>query len=82
MTAEAGTLNRYPVDIDPTSTGAFVNGVWTGDVSFHFELYSVQITAAGSDRLGQSNYFNVLNMVPAPAAKGVEPGGSDGLRRP
>ncbi|NTV79881.1 MAG: hypothetical protein HGA24_00440, partial [Candidatus Aminicenantes bacterium] len=81
LTAEAGTLNRFSVEILPAITGAFVNGVWTGDVTFGAELYSVQITTIGDDHTGQSNFFNVLNMSPATVPRGADAEGPGGGRR-
>ena len=65
LTADAGTLNRYTVDIVPTSTGAFVNGVWIGSVTFYLpDTDAVQIHTTGGGRSGNSNMFDVRTSMP------------------
>lgn len=61
LTAEAGTVSRYSVDIVPTSTGAFTNGAWSGTVTFYLpNTYSIQIHTSGGGRSGDSSQFDVL----------------------
>lgn len=64
LTADAGTVTRSSVEIIPATTGPFINGIWTGEVSFHYELYSVVIYTAGGGGVGASNQFHCLNMIP------------------
>ncbi|MCJ7484989.1 MAG: hypothetical protein MUQ25_02310, partial [Candidatus Aminicenantes bacterium] len=64
LTATAGVLNRYDVAIVPSSTGAFVGGVWTGDVTFNALSDQVQIQTTGGGSSGQSSYFNVQPSIP------------------
>ena len=45
--------------VSPTSTGAFINGVWTGEVSISRVGQGVKIMTSGGGKAGQSNPFNV-----------------------
>ena len=45
--------------INPVSTGAFTNGVWTGNVTITRAETNIAITASYSSRTGTSNSFNV-----------------------
>ncbi|MBO3800036.1 MAG: DNRLRE domain-containing protein [Candidatus Brockarchaeota archaeon] len=57
--------------INPTVTGAFVNGKWTGTVVINRIGSNVKITTSGADKRGESNSFSVKA---GPAAKlSIEP---------
>jgi hypothetical protein len=59
LTADAGTVNRYGVPINPSATGAFVNGVWSGTVAIGATCKAAQIHTTGGGKSGQSNGFDV-----------------------
>ena len=52
LTASSGTIS-------PTSTSAFVAGVWTGSVSLSASSSGTTIGTSGSSKSGTSNSFNV-----------------------
>jgi hypothetical protein len=55
------TLNLNMGTINPTSTGNFTSGVWTGDVTVTTAQYGTKITTiSGGGKTGQSNAFDVL----------------------
>jgi hypothetical protein len=68
VTSYTGTnaLSDTTGTIVPTMTGAFVNGVWSGDVVINKVANNVKITTSGGGKTGESNLFNV---VPGPPAK-------------
>ncbi len=47
--------------ISPTTTGNFVNGSWTGNVTITKSWTNNRITATSSGKAGQSNTFNVTH---------------------
>jgi len=51
--------------INPTITGAFVNGKWTGMVTINRIGSNVKITTSGAGKTGESNLFNVKAGPPA-----------------
>jgi uncharacterized delta-60 repeat protein len=72
LTADAGSINRYTVDIVPTSTTAFVNGVWTGTATFFLpNTVAVQIQTTGGGRSGDSNMFDVYISIPMRSSRNV-----------
>jgi hypothetical protein len=72
LTADAaGEVNRFNVEIIPSVTGLFTNGVWTGDVLFHPEIYSVVIHTTGGGASGDSNQFDVLGYIPLTSSAGM-----------
>ncbi len=54
------TLSDLSGSIQPTTSGNFTNGVWTGQVTVSALYTNDRITASGSNRSGQSNFFNVV----------------------
>ncbi|MGQ9513672.1 MAG: hypothetical protein ACUVTL_01240 [Thermoproteota archaeon] len=52
--------------IIPTMTGAFVNGIWSGDVVINKIANNVKISTSGGGKTGESNAFNVVAGPPAP----------------
>ena len=59
------TLNDTTGTISPTSTGAFVNGYWTGNVSITAVQAGVTITTSGDGKTGESNAFDVVSGGPS-----------------
>ncbi|MDZ7319307.1 MAG: hypothetical protein ONB11_09150 [candidate division KSB1 bacterium] len=55
------TLSDLTGTISPTTTTAFVNGVWTGNVTITKSLTNNIITATSSGKAGQSNAFTVIH---------------------
>jgi len=53
------TLSDNTGSLSPTSTGAFINGEWTGSVTITKSQNDVEITAAQGSASGTSNKFNV-----------------------
>jgi len=51
--------------INPTITGAFVNGKWTGMVTINKIGNNIKITTNGVGKTGESNAFNVMAGLPA-----------------
>lgn len=51
--------------IIPTMTGAFVNGVWSGDVVINKVANDVKVSTSGGGKTGDSNAFNVVAGPPA-----------------
>jgi len=51
--------------INPTMSGAFVNGVWSGDVVINKVANNVKISTSGGGKTGESNAFNVVAGPPA-----------------
>ena len=62
VTSYAGTntLSDLTSSISPTSTGAFVNGVWSGSVTITVARTADTITTTGGGKSGMSNSFNVV----------------------
>jgi len=58
LTDTTGTIN-------PTVTGAFANGKWTGMVTINRIGSNVKITTSGAGKTGESNLFNVKAGPPA-----------------
>ena len=54
------SLNDNTVSISPGTTGNFVNGSWTGNVSITTSAADNKISASGSGKSGESNKFNVI----------------------
>jgi len=48
-----------PLTVSPATTGNFVNGVWTGDVTFNSAAGNVVLMAATGNIAGDSNVFDV-----------------------
>ncbi|MBN1155155.1 hypothetical protein JXB12_09590 [candidate division KSB1 bacterium] len=46
--------------ITPKTSGNFVNGVWTGDITITKSYINNRVTVYGSGRSGESNLFNVV----------------------
>jgi len=46
--------------ISPTVTGAFVNGVWSGNVMINEVADDVKISTSGADKAGESDPFDVI----------------------
>jgi hypothetical protein len=69
----AGTndLNLNIGTMDPTSTTAFTNGVWTGNVTITTAQYGTKITTNGGGKTGQSNAFDVLYPGPYSTISGL-----------
>ena len=67
VTSYTGTnaLSDTTGTINPTMTGAFVNGVWSGDVVINNVANNVKISTSGGGKTGDSNAFNVLAGPPA-----------------
>jgi photosystem II stability/assembly factor-like uncharacterized protein/uncharacterized protein YjbI with pentapeptide repeats len=61
LEADAGTVNRYSVPISPSTTGTFLNGVWSGTVSIGSACQAAQVHTTGGGRTGQSNTFDVVS---------------------
>ncbi|MGD0978148.1 MAG: archaellin/type IV pilin N-terminal domain-containing protein [Candidatus Bathyarchaeia archaeon] len=57
--AGTSTLSDSTGTMSPTSTGAFVNGVWTGTVIITKAATSVTISTSGDSASGVSNAFTV-----------------------
>lgn len=58
-------LTGGPVAIDPTTSGAFANGVWTGTISVLETGTDIALSARdGSGHAGESNPFSVLSSPP------------------
>ncbi len=57
---DANILSDTTGTISPKMTGAFANGVWTGQVAIMKAAQGVTIQTTGGGRTGQSNSFNVL----------------------
>ncbi len=53
------TLNDNTGTIQPTTTGSFTSGQWSGNVTITKKLTDVAITATNNGSGGQSNNFNV-----------------------
>ena len=53
------TLTDNTGTINPPSTTNFTSGEWTGNVSIRKKQNDVFIVANGSNKIGQSNFFNV-----------------------
>ncbi len=53
-------LNDNTLSISPGSTGNFVNGSWTGNVTITTSSIDNKISASGSGKSGESNKFNVI----------------------
>jgi len=51
--------------IIPTMTGAFVNGVWSGDVVINEVANNVKVSTSGGGKTGETNAFNVVAGPPA-----------------
>ena len=67
-----------PVTISPTTTGSFVNGVWTGTVAVLEEVTDVYLAADdGSGHTGDSNTFDV-DPYPGPRILNVTSAHADG----
>ncbi len=59
------TLSDTTGTINPTTTAAFIDGAWTGDVTIYDAMDGVNITAVGTvdpDISGVSNDFDVITM--------------------
>lgn len=54
------TVRHDTVAFSPATTSAFVNGVWSGDISASAAGSNVAIRAYSGNALGASNTFNVL----------------------
>ncbi|MBO3802906.1 MAG: DNRLRE domain-containing protein [Candidatus Brockarchaeota archaeon] len=67
VTSYTGTnaLSDTTGTINPTITGAFVNGVWSGDVVINKVASNVKISTSGGGKTGESNLFNVVAGPPA-----------------
>jgi len=72
------TLNLNTGTINPTSTGNFTSGVWTGDVTIATAQYSTKITTNGGGKTGQSNAFDVNPPPLIITTASPLPGGTDG----
>ncbi|MFA6288589.1 MAG: S8 family serine peptidase [Opitutaceae bacterium] len=61
-TAALSTLaaNGDPISFSPTSTGPFVNGVWTGSITATTTGIGVRVTATEGTATGESNAFDIL----------------------
>ncbi len=53
------TLNDSTTTISPKTTGNFVDGLWSGEVTISFPQNNVQITTRGNGKTGYSNLFHV-----------------------
>jgi photosystem II stability/assembly factor-like uncharacterized protein/protocatechuate 3,4-dioxygenase beta subunit len=78
---DSNTLSDTTGTISPVSTGAFLNGVWMGNVTILKAASSVTITTTGAGKSGQSNAFSVTAGTPiavkiedAPDGTGLEVG--------
>ncbi len=61
------TLNDTTSTIAPTTTGPFVDGVWTGDVTIQQAAIDVIISAQDLAIAGDSNAFDVAEPPPIPS---------------
>lgn len=61
VTTYTGTnaLSDTTGTINPTMSGAFVNGVWSGDVVINKVANNVKVSTSGGGKTGESNAFNV-----------------------
>lgn len=57
--AGTNSLSDTTGTINPTITGAFTNGKWTGMVTINKIGNNVKITTSGGGKIGESNAFNV-----------------------
>ena len=58
--SDTNTLSDSTGTISPTSTGVFINGIWTGDVTISATQLGVTITTSGRGKTGESDAFNVI----------------------
>jgi len=67
VTGYTGTnaLSDTTGTISPTVTGAFVNGVWSGNVVINKVADNVKIATSGAGKTGESNPFDVIAGPPA-----------------
>jgi len=67
VTSYTGTnaLSDTTGTINPTMTGAFVNGVWSGDVVINKVANNVKVSTSGGGKIGESSAFNVVAGPPA-----------------
>lgn len=63
----SNTLASSVGSISPTTTGAFVNGVWSGIVSVSDPSSNLSITTSGATKMGTSNSFIVNPVIIASA---------------
>jgi hypothetical protein len=57
--SDPNTLSDTTGIISPAFTGAFINGVWMGEVTISRVAQGVKIATSGGGKTGQSNSFNV-----------------------
>jgi len=58
---DIATLSDETGTIDPTNTGNFVNGIWSGEVTITKYSNNNKITITKEGKAGESNSFAVLN---------------------
>jgi hypothetical protein len=56
-------LNDTTGTISPSSTGVFLNGIWSGSVIITKVQSEVTITTSGNGKTGNSNSFDVVSML-------------------
>jgi hypothetical protein len=63
------TLSTSAGTINPVSTGAFTNGVWTGNVTIDSAQSNITINTSGGSKNGASNTFNITASIPVVSIK-------------